>query len=104
MENRDGDAVDPVPFGVVSATGVLVAYSFVPGYLLTFGVPLWIALLVATGTALGTAGFAYHRFVVTGRAADTPVEIPVAYRLERLVYGGLVVALLLAALSALHYL
>lgn len=88
LENRDGRAVDPVPFGVVAATGVLVAYSFVPGYLLEFGVPLWSALLVTTGAAIGATALAYHRFVVTGRLADEPITVPVAHRLERLFYGA----------------
>ncbi len=100
---RDGEPVDPVPFLVVAATGLLMAVSFMPVYVLALGG----SQAVGVGAALLAAGaftaLAY-RWMVTGRSEQARREVPPAERLRTIVYGVLVVVALLAGLSLLAYL
>lgn len=91
LENDRGESVDPVPFLVVTALGLLGCYSFGPGYLLTFGVGLAEALAVSTVAALVTTAAAYYRFVWTHRP-ELRAEIPAGVRIRRLLLGGVAVA------------
>ena len=98
LRNRDGTAVDAVPFAVVAAMVVLVCFSFGPVYCLALGLegPAVFALPVLA-CAVGV-GVAYHRLVYTAHP-ELRGEIPPERRLRRLLYAALVGTVVLAALS-----
>lgn len=99
LRNRDGVAVDPVPPLVVGAAAFLLSFSLVPGYLLSFGVSLPVALVTSGVVFVGLAAVTSHQMVWRARP-DLQGEVPAADRLRRLLYGVLLVALLLFVLSA----
>lgn len=98
LRNREGTPVDPWPFVVVCGMGFLLAFSFGPGYLLSAGLDLAAALAVSALVFVGSVAVAYHRLVWRARP-DLRGEIPAPVRLRRIVYWGVVVALLLFGLS-----
>lgn len=98
LQNKDGTAVDPVPFLVVSLLAFTAVYSFGPIYLTELGVPLRPALALCTATVAVTTAGAYHRYVWTARP-DHRAIVPVEHRLKRLIYGMLLVIGLIALLS-----
>lgn len=100
LRNRDGDPVDPVPYLVVLSIGFLVAFSFLPGYSVALGLPVWVGLLVAGTVFVGFAGVAYHRMVLTNRP-EIQREVPANLRVRKLFYIVLVVCALLAVLTVL---
>jgi len=87
LRNRHRRAVDPVPFVVVAVLAGTATFSLGPGYLLTLGLSLRVALAACAGAATLTTALAYHRFVWTVRP-DLRREVPVELRLRRLLYGG----------------
>jgi hypothetical protein len=98
LRNRDGEAVDAVPFVVVSGLAVAVCYSFGPPYCAAFGLSWPAAIAVSTAVLGCLVAGAYYRLVWT---TDPYLrrEIPPAYRLRRLFYAAAALALLLVLLS-----
>jgi hypothetical protein len=98
LRNREGVAVDPVPFVVVAATAALVSFTVGPTYCLALGVDGPTVVGAPAAVWVGAVALAYRRFV----HAATPGlrgEIPPERRLRRLVYAGLVGVALLCALA-----
>lgn len=91
LENSEGRAVDPVPFAVLTAVSFLLCYSFLPVYLLSLGVRVPIAVAVATGVFVALTAGAYSRLVANARP-ELRAEVPPATRLQRIFYGGLILA------------
>ena len=100
FRNREGTAVDPVPFLVVSGLSLLGSLSFVPVYCLTLGLPAHVSVGSGVAVFLGLSALAYHRMVWTARP-DLRGEVPPGLRLQGLVYGVLVVAGVLLLLTLL---
>lgn len=99
VSNRSGDDVDPVPWLVVVAMGFLICYSFGPLYLkAVLGVTIEVAIAGSTLVFLGIAAGSWYRLVWTRRPEHMAV-LGAAYRLERLFYWAVVVALLLLLLA-----
>ena len=100
FRNREGTAVDPVPFLVVSGLSLVGSLSFVPVYCLTLGLPGSVSVGSGVAVFLGLSTLAYHRMVWTTRPGLRG-EIPPGARLQRLVYGALAVAGVLLFLTLL---
>ena len=102
FQNREGRAVDPVPYLVVTSGAFLGSFSFVPVYGLSLGLSLPVSVGVATTIFAGLAVVAYHQMVWTARP-ELQGEVPAAQRLQRVFYAALVVGglLLLATLLLL---
>ena len=98
FRNRAGRPIDPWPFVVVTGLAFLLAFSFGPVYLLSFGLSLPWALAVSTLVFLGLLVAAYQRLVRTA-TPEFQREIPAAYRVRNLVYWAVAVALVLGGLS-----
>lgn len=103
MPSPPDTAADWVPFLVVATTGVLIAVSFVPVYVIALGGTASAGVATALVAAGGFAILAYRR-LGTGRDGRLRREIPPAARLRTIVYGVLVGAALLGGLSILLYL
>ena len=88
FRNDQGHAIDPVPFLVVVAMGFLVCYSYFPITLIEIGLSLAGALTVATAGFFGGAGLAYYWLVWRARP-QLRGEIPLAHRIQRMLYGAL---------------
>jgi len=91
LRNSEGQTVDPVPFFVVTGALFLVCFSFLPVYFLSFGVQAPLAVVVTTGVFVALTVSAYSRLVVNVRP-ERRAEVPSAVRLQRLFYGGLILA------------
>ena len=100
LRNREGTKVDPVPFLVVSGLSLLGSLSFVPVYCLSLGLSVPVSAGAGVAVFLGLSAVAYHRMVWTHRP-DLRGEVPAAIRLQRLVYGVLVVAGVLLLMTLL---
>lgn len=94
LRNREGTPVDPVPFLVVAALCFLMSFSFGPVYGLTLGLSLSQALVGSGVVFVATSSGAYHRLVWTARP-DLRGEVPPEYRLQRLFYAIIALALVL---------
>ena len=98
LRNRNGTAVDGVPFLVVSAMGFLVTFSFGPLYGSALGFSLTTAI-AGSAVAFGiTVGAAYYRLIWQARP-DLEGEIPADQRLVRLFYAAVALGLLLVLLA-----
>lgn len=100
LQNDRGQTIDPVPFLVVASLSFLVCYSYLPVTLLEMGLPMGGALCVATFGFLLTSALAYHWMVWTARP-ELRGEIPLAYRIRRLLYGALGVVAVMALFALL---
>ena len=100
FRNREGTAVDPVPFLVVSGLSLVGSLSFVPVYCLTLGLPMSVSVGAGVAVFLGLSAVAYHRMVWTA-SPGLRGEVPPEMRLQRLVYGALVVVGVLLLLTLL---
>ncbi|MFB6101698.1 MAG: hypothetical protein ABEJ73_03960 [Haloplanus sp.] len=98
LRNRDGTAVDAVPFLVVTAMAALVIFSVGPIYCLAIGMAGPAVLGAPTAAFVGAVGVAYYRLVHTARP-ELRGEIPTERRLRGLFYAALAGAALLVALS-----
>jgi hypothetical protein len=98
LRNRDGTAVDAVPFAVVAAMTGLVCFTFGPVYCLALGLDGPAVFGVPALACACAVGVAYHRLVHTARP-DLRGEIPPERRLRGLFYAALVGAAMLVALS-----
>ncbi|MEF8861234.1 MAG: hypothetical protein V5A40_05690 [Haloarculaceae archaeon] len=100
LRNREGAEVDPVPFLVVSGLSLVGSLSFVPVYCLTLGLSMPVSVGAGVAVFLGLSAVAYHRMVWTA-CPELRGEVPPGARLQRLVYGALVVAGVLLLLTLL---
>lgn len=100
FRNRDGHAVDPVPFLVVTGFALLGSFTFVPVYVLTLG--LSVELSVGAGVVVFGAltAVAYHQMVWSS-SPELQGEIPAETRLLRLFYAALVVGVVMLSLTLL---
>jgi hypothetical protein len=98
LRNRDGTAVDAVPFFVVTAMAALVCYSFGPIYAIAIGLSGPAVFGLPTVACLAAVGVAYHRLVYTARP-ELRGELPAEQRIKGLFYAALVGAAVLVALS-----
>lgn len=102
LQNDNATPVDPVPFLVTVATGVLVLYSFGPGYLMALGLGVERALAVVTLLFGCVVVAAYYRFVWRARPKRRG-EVPGPVRFRRLVYAVLVgIAVLVLLMLPVH--
>ncbi len=103
LRNDEGKPVDPVPFLVTVLAGFLVLYSFGPGYLMVFGLPLATTLAVVTAVFGGVVAVAFHRFVWTARP-ERRGEVPSGVRFKRLVYAVLIgIGIIVLLLLPIHF-
>lgn len=100
FRNRDGEDVDPVPFLVVSGLSFAGSLSFVPAYCLSLGLPMTVSVGAGTAAFVGLAAAAYHRMVWSARPGARE-EVSPGIRLQKLLYGMLVVVVVLLALTLL---
>jgi hypothetical protein len=98
LRNRDGTAVDAVPFLVVTAMAALVCFSFGPIYVLAIGLDGPAVFGLPTVACAAAVGVAYHRLVHTARP-ELRGEIPAEQRIRGLFYAAIVGAAVLVALS-----
>ena len=98
LRNSEGQTVDPVPFFVVTGALFLMCYSFLPVYFLSFGVQVLSAVVVTTGVFVTLTVGAYSRLVANVRP-ELREEVPSTMRLQRIFYGGLVLAGVLLLLT-----
>lgn len=98
LRNRRGDPVDPVPFLVVTAMALAVAYAFGPIYCMALGLSLRASLGVATALFLGATAVAYARLVWT-YVPEHRETVPAGDRFRRLLYAAVLLALALLALG-----
>lgn len=100
LRNQEGTPVDPVPFLVVSGLSLLGSLSFVPVYCLSLGLSMPVSVGTGVAVFLGLSAGAYHQMVWTARP-ELRGEVPAVVRLQRLVYGVLVVVGVLLLLTLL---
>jgi len=98
LRNRDGTAVDAVPFFVVAAMIVLVCFSVGPIYALAVGLEGPAVFGLPGVACLAAVGVAYHRLVYTARP-EIRGEIPPEQRIRGLFYAAIVGTAVLGALS-----
>jgi hypothetical protein len=98
LRNRDGTAVDAVPFLVVTAMAALVCFSVGPIYVLAIGLEGPAVFGLPTAACVATVGVAYHRLVHTAHP-ELRGEVPVEQRIRGLFYAAIVGAAVLVALS-----
>jgi len=97
LRNRAGEAVDPVPFLVVTGIAFAVAFAYGPMYFRALGLPIREGLAVSTGLFAAATAWLYYRMVWTLDPTHRET-VPVGDRFERLLLATLlcigVVALL----------
>lgn len=103
FSDRDGNDVDPVPFLVVAAIGLLVSLSFVPAVVIRLGGSAALGIGVALVVA-GVFTVAAYRRMVSGSRASIRTEVPPEDRLRTIVYGVVVAAAAMFGISVLLYL
>jgi len=103
FSDRDGEPVDPAPFLVVAAVGLLVSLSFLPAVVMQLGGSAGSGVAVALVVAGGFTVAAYRRMVSQSRAALRE-EVPPESRLRTIVYAVLVAAAAMFGISMLLYL
>jgi len=97
LQNRRGEPVDPVPFFVVAALGLLLSYAFFTPTLAALGVAVPQAFAFSTWGFAGVVGGTYYYLVWT----VTPGGHGAAQQLVGVAYGIVAVVVLLAALALL---
>lgn len=98
LSNRDGVAVDPVPFAVVSGLAALMLLSFGPLYGQALGAPLSVALSASVGLTAVAAGVAYYRHIWTAQPA-VDRALSVGLRAERLFQLMVILAVVFVGLA-----
>lgn len=97
IPNRNGTAVDPVPFVVVFGVAALLLLSFGPLYAQALGAPLSTAIIASVALTAVAAVIAFYRHIWTARPA-VDRALTVGLRAERLfrlmvIFGVVVVGL-----------
>jgi uncharacterized membrane protein len=95
VRNRHGETVDPVPFLVVVALGLLVSYALFTPTLAALGVEVPQAFALSTWGFAGVVAGTYYYLVWT----VTPEAYAATAQLVGVGYGIVAVVVLLAALS-----
>lgn len=98
LRNRDGSAVDPVPFAVTAGLGSMLTMSLGPLYGQALGASLPTAVAASSAVLLAVVAVAYHRYVWTVRP-ELRGHVPGAVRIERLFFLMIALAVLLVGLS-----
>jgi hypothetical protein len=98
LRNRDGTAVDAVPFLVVTAMAGLVCFSFGPIYAIAIGLSGPAVFGLPTVACLAAVAVAYHRLVYTAHP-ELRGELSPGQRIKGLLYAALVGTAVLVALS-----
>ena len=96
--NRDGVAVDPVPFVVVFGLAALMLLSFGPLYGQAIGVSLSAALSASAGLTVVAAVIAYYRHIWTAQPAVNRGS-SVRLRAERLFELMIILAVVFVGLA-----
>lgn len=97
LPNREGVAVDPVPFVVITGMAWLLVLSFGPLYGQALGVPLSTAIVVSVGVSVVAAVIAYYRQVWMARP-EIEYGLPAGVRAERLFYLMVILAVVFVGL------
>jgi len=98
LPNRDGVAVDPVPFVVITGLAALLMLSFGPLYGQALGLSLSTAIAGSVCLSVLATVSAYYQQVWTARP-DMVGELPAGARGERLFYLMAILAVVIVALS-----
>jgi len=98
VRNRHGDRIDPVPFLVTAGLAFTFALSFGPIYGLSYGLTLAASLAVSTLAFAAATAIAYHRLVRCAPPLDAG-PLPPGPRVERLLYAGVALGVLIVALT-----
>lgn len=104
LRNHHGEAVDPVPFLVVSSLAFMLSYSSLPATLMEIGLSLNAALGVTTVGFSGVTLLAFDRLVWRAHP-EIRGEVPESVRLRSIAYGvlaGIALLLLLSLLTVLR--
>jgi len=96
--NRNGTAVDPVPFIVTAGLGFMLLLSFGPIYGQALGASLRSSIAVSATLSIAVAAVAYHRYVWTARP-ELRGCVSGTVRAERLFYLMVGLAVLIVGLS-----
>lgn len=97
LPNRQGMAVDPVPFVVISGIAALLLLSFGPLYGQALGLSLTAAIAGSVSLSAVAAAVAYYQQVWTARP-DLVGEIPAGPRAERLFHLMAILAVVFVGL------
>lgn len=100
FRNREGTAVDPVPFLVATGLALAGSLSFVPVYCLSLGFSMRVSVAAGVVVFLGLGAVSYHQLVWRARP-ELRGEIPPERRLLGLFYLALLVAAVLTGLTLL---
>ncbi len=98
LPNREGVAVDPVPFVVITGMASLLVLSVGPLYGQALGLRLSTAIAVSVGLSVAAAAVAYYRQVWTARPA-TEYGLPASLRGEWLFYLMPILAVVFVGLA-----
>ncbi|MFB6106248.1 MAG: hypothetical protein ABEJ70_04670 [Halobacteriaceae archaeon] len=98
LRNREGRAVDPVPFLVVASLALAVCVAFGPLYVMALGFSPVVAVSASAGGFVATTAGAFYRLVWTA-FPERRAEVPVEYRLRRLFVTALAAVAALVLLS-----
>lgn len=98
LPNRDGVAVDPVPFVVITGLAALLLLSFGPLYGQALGLSLSTAMAGSVGLSILAGMSSYYRQVWTARP-DLAGERPAGARAERLFYLMAILAVVIVGLA-----
>ncbi|EMA68331.1 hypothetical protein [Halorubrum kocurii] len=98
VHNRHGDRVDPVPFLVTAGLAFTFALSFGPIYGLSYGLTLPTSLALSTLAFAVATALAYQQLVRCAPPLDAG-PLPPGPRVERLLYAGAGLGVLIVALT-----
>ncbi|WP_144927482.1 hypothetical protein [Halorubrum salsamenti] len=98
VHNRRGDRVDPVPFLVTGGIAFAFALSFGPIYGLSYGLTLATSLALSTLAFAVATAIAYQQLVRCAPPRDAG-PLPPGPRVERLLYAGIGLGVLIVALT-----
>jgi multisubunit Na+/H+ antiporter MnhB subunit len=98
VHNRHGDRIDPVPFLVTVGIAFAFAFSFGPIYGLSYGLSLSASLGLSTLAFAAATAIAYQRLVRRAPPLDAG-PLPPGPRVERLLYAGVALGVLIVALT-----
>jgi len=98
VHNRHGDPVNPVPFLVTVGIAFASALSVGPIYGLSYGLTLAASLGLSTLAFAVAAAVGYHQLVRHAPPIDAG-PLPPGPRVERLLYAGVGLGILIVALT-----
>ena len=98
LRNRDGTAVDPVPFAVTAGLGCMLALSFGPLYGQALGASLSSAIVASSAVSLAVVAVTFHRYVWTARP-ELREHVSGMARAEGLFYLMVAIAVIVIGLA-----